>query len=174
MGKNILLIVGAVIAVILIIVIAGVMGFIDLGFVGLGNNAPSPGDLGFNDTSDAQFSDFDIYAMLCIITDKSLDRETTLGYIDSLNMDVYGSSDSYVDIYGEYSQYYENQGWNLEYRSFFTDTALIVYSDTGQGASVVTSSRPAMETMYGYHTMTLTSTGNVGTYMAFINFVQSS
>ena len=89
-------------------------------------------------------------------------------------MRAYGSSGSYIDIYGQYSLYYENDGWNIEYRNFPVDTAIIVYSKSGQGAAVITSSIAEMNTMYGYNTMTLTSTGSIGTYTAFISFVSSS
>jgi len=172
------IIVGLIIGVIVIIaLVAGVaLGFVDLGFLSTdnGNGAPSPNDLGVNDTTQAEFDSFDIYGMLCLLTDKNLDRDTTIDYIEHLNMRAYGSSVSYVDIYGEYSLYYENHGWDIEYRNFPADTAIIVYSNGAQGASVITSSQATVQTMYGYETMTLTSTGSIGTYMAFINFVQSS
>lgn len=178
MGKNIFIAITAVIGIILILVIASMLGFITIpGLQSLtnnGNDAPSPDDLGVNDTVDAEFDSFDIYSMLCILTDKNLDQDTTIEYIERLNMDVYGSDTSYVDIYGEYSLYYENHGWDIEIRTFPTDSAIIVYSKGSSGASVITSSRPVIQTMYGYNTMTLTSTGSIGTYTAFMLFIQNS
>ena len=177
-GRKVFIGVMIVIAVILIVIFAEIFGFIDLGILSIGtddgNDVPSLNEMGFNDSSDNGFDDFDVYGMLCLITDKTLDYDTTMQYIERLNMEAYCSSTSYVDIYGEYSLYYENEGWNLEYRSFGTDTAVIVYSKTGQGASVVTSSLAEVEIMYGCNTLTLTSSGSIGTYTAFINFVMSS
>jgi len=175
--------VGIIIAivVVILIIVAGMLGFInlDLSFLAsdTDNNAPTPNDLGLDDTTtedEAEFDDFDIYGMLCILTDKTLDQDTTMEYIDRLNIEAFGSSISYVDIYGQYSLYYENKGWDIEVRTFPVDSAIIVYSKDNQGASVITSSRPAIQTMYGYNTMTLTSTGSIGTYTAFINFIQTS
>ena len=171
MNRDILIVIG----VIAIALVGGVyFGFVDLSFLG-GNDAP---DLIEDAEPVPEFDKFEIWGLLCQLSDKDLDRDTTYEYIDRLNMEVFGSQQSYVDIYGEYSLYYENNGWTITVREFPSypdgDGAIIGYSKGTQGASVMTASTTYIENVYGYNTMTLTSTGLLSDYTSFYNFVDSS
>lgn len=143
-----------------------------------GNDVPEPIDSEPVTEENPEFDNFDIYTILCQLSKKNLDRETTYEYIDRLNMEVYGSETNYAEIYGQYSLYYENLGWNLEVREFLYPPsgggAVIAYSQGIQAAMVMTASTDAIQTLYGYNTLTLTSSGDLATYHAFINFIESS
>lgn len=143
-----------------------------------GNDVPEPLDSEPVNEENPEFDNFDIYTILCQLSDKNLDRGTTYEYIDRLNMEVYGSETDYEDIYGEYSIYYEDLGWDLEVREFLYPPsgggAIIAYSQGTQADMVMTASTDAIQDLYGYNTLTLTLSGDLATYNAFINFIESS
>lgn len=125
-----------------------------------------------------EFDDFDIWAILCTLSGKSLDQSTTYEYIDRLNMEVFGSDEDYTEIYGQYSLYYEDNGWTIRLREFPTfpngDGAIIGYTKGTQGSMVATATSDAISSLYGYNTLTLTSIGSLADYNAFINFIEMS
>lgn len=125
-----------------------------------------------------EFDNFDTWAILCALSEKSLDQSTTYEYIDRLNMEVFGSDVDYTEIYGQYSIYYEDNGWDIRFREFPSfpngDGAVIGYTKGTQGSMVATATSDAISSLYGYNTLTLTSIGSIAHYNSFINFIEGS
>ena len=114
----------------------------------------------------------DIYYIFCVATGKNLNRDTTYDFIDKLNMEVYGSNSHYTTIAQSFRAEYSS--WTKVMDSGFTDGVALAWTQGNDAVSVITSTKLAFRTMYGYETLTLTAKGDVNDYNDFYWFIITS
>ena len=164
MNKNILIAIGAVIVV---LVASVYLGFIEIDLDDLsffsGNDVPQ-----YQNSEELDMGRADIYYILCVLTSKNLNRDTTYDFIDRLDMQIYGTNDHYTVVTNYYRTYYSS--WN---NVLDTGSALSWTSGTN-AASVFTSSLPVVRTMYNYETLVMTGYGPIDDYNSFYQFIITS
>jgi len=182
MGKSLLIGAVAIIAVIFIVVMLAMLGFIpglQLGnFFDSGGSQDRPPGAVYCD-----FTDMQILDMLETVAGKDLDNAVGISYVRALNMEACGSNDNTLS---EIVNYYRNSnsdwfisddssasggGWTAHRLVWlnsenYTDATLVKAVLIGGGVTV--------ETAYGYDIITITSDGPSLTYGAFMIWVASS
>ena len=149
-------------------------GFLDDIGLGSGNGNLSFFDNGIvpTDSENLGLGKSDIYYIFCVATGKNLNRDTTYDFIDKLNMEVYGSNSHYTTIAQSFRAEYSS--WTKVMDSGFTDGVALAWTQGNDAVSVITSTKLAFRTMYGYETLTLTAKGDVNDYNDFYWFVLTS
>jgi len=129
-------------------------------------------------TTPIDYTNFDLWMLLCHISGKTLDQQITYDYINRLNMKPSGSMLDYSAIYEEFSLHYTNEGFTYEAHMFYTFAdgagAMLFLTRGAQGAMLLTATTGAIQTQTGYNTLSITSTGPLYVYHSFYAFVEES
>ena len=177
MGKYVFVGAVAVIAIIFIVIIAMILGFIPGLNINILNDDRPPGAV-YCDYTDMQILD-----MLETVAGKDLNNGVGISYVRALNMEACGSDDGTItDITDYYKELYSD--WYIsdeatETGGGWTACRLVWlnsenYTDATLVKAVLIGTGTTVKTTYGYNTITITSDGPVITYGAFMIWVASS
>jgi hypothetical protein len=129
-------------------------------------------------TETIDYTNFDLWTLLCRISGKPLDQQITYDFINRLNMVPTGSMRDYSAIYEDFSTYYTNKGYTYEAHMFETHpdghSALLFLTKGAQGAMLFTATTGAVQAQTGYNTLSITMTGPLHSFHSFWAFVEAS
>jgi len=174
------IVIGALVVVALVVIGMAYFGLIDLSRFGLNLNLNGGGEEPPN-AEYCGYTDMQILEMLELIVGKDLNNQQGLTFVDALNMHACGQDDldyddvlnhykiEYVDWYILGQQEYSGSGWDADSIAWGNDPS----SPTSM-KMVVSGSGLAVEELYGYDTMTITSSGTWAGYQAFVVWILAS
>jgi len=167
-------------AVIMMMVIFAVMfGYIDNPLGSIIPDSDTPPSSEYCDYTDGQ-----ILEMIELISGKNLNNGIGIGYVRSMDMKACGTNqetpegirDYYKSLYVDdryiiTEQTYSGSGWNAYGIAWGNNP---VPASSTWVKSILTGGGTAVQTYYGYDTITITGEGTSITYLAFANWLVSS
>jgi len=183
MGKGIFIGIIAVISIVFILVVASMLGVIDLGFSFLpGGSEAEDSPNSINATgmwTNLELSDREHHQCLALLFNASPPFPQHQAFIQGLHMITYGGSGATAfEILEEYQEEYEDDGYvsydsNIEHASGRTTLAEIWYNDVGMGKAIIVSDGSAIHNAFGYDVILTTSYGPILDYYDYIVFMET-
>ena len=177
----------AIIIVILVVVIAiigaGMLGFINLGSLLniKNNNDPTyPGNANVSgEYTNLGLSDMEFHQIMCMLTNRSPPFEQHRTFIQGLHMTAYGIDET--TAYGVHQDYKEDMTEDgfvsydegVTYGPGYTAYAEVWYNDEYMGRSIVVGDGSSVISMYGYDVVLLTGYGPITDYYQYVLFLNS-
>lgn len=168
-NKNI--VIGVVLVAVIGFMVLYSQGYLDdLGLDGL--NIPGLGvDVPDGST---RYDDNNIYLALVAFTGKALDRETIFGYIDTLDLSMWGingQDQTYIGNY--YKSAWVEEGYTLDSEGTMNGALASSYIKVLQGKGLLAKSGPMVQVVYGSDVVWIFGHGSLVTWGGFITYLST-
>lgn len=184
MGKNILLGAIVLVGIVLLVLIAGLLGFIDLGFniSSLSNdeetinpeNTNIPGTV-----TELGYSNREIHQVICFLTGKNLPFTQHEVFIEGLHMNMWGVDDTTAIAI---LTAYEEENSDDDFTSYdtvmqrgvgWTAYTELWYNDIAMGRAITVGDGSAVHGAYDHDVVLLVSNGVMTDYYDYATFLES-
>lgn len=170
------IIVGAVVAIALIVVLVYYSGLVP----GLNTFISSRVDSLTGSGDNCDYDNNEIFQALEVLSGKDLNYAQTIGYIEALHMQMCGiDGKNYQQVYNEYKADYENHGYVFVSQGansgtdWYTMNGLWRNAEGTEAKALIAGSGAAVSLAYNHDTMILQAYGAYATWAQFWIFLNS-
>ena len=127
-------------------------------------------------TTDCSYDTTDIYFALQALSGKSLDWQTSVDFIQALEMTMCGADDTNrFEIVDEFNNAYVADNWTLTFQTIFVQPGwtadYLVYQKVDLYDTLLIGDGATISDVYHHDVMYLTGRGSAATYVAFHTFL---